>query len=91
MVGVDAQVRLVEERVEHLQPGLLVAIAVGAARRQDAREPQQPLRGDRRRGAVDRLVIVERIGGRSRQSPSAARPGAPASQYGTPSAAAISM
>ena len=33
-----------------------------AARVRGAAEPKQSLRGDRRGGAVDRLVVVERIG-----------------------------
>ena len=38
-------------------------------------EAQQPLRGNRRRGAVDRLVIVERIGRRDRPSRHVREPG----------------
>ena len=64
MTGVAAQVRtsIIHQCVEHAQSGLLVPCAIAAAGRNHPREPQQPLRSDGGRGAVDRLVLVERIG-----------------------------
>ncbi len=90
MAIVAAQVRagLVDERIEHAQSRLFVPVAVGAASGRHACQSQQPLCSDGGRRAVDRLMIVEWIGSAIPQSASAASPGAPVSQYGTPSAAA---
>ena len=65
MRGVGAQVRprRIGQRVEHAQASLHVARAVVAARLQVPAKSQQALRGDAGRGTVDRLVVVERIGG----------------------------
>ena len=67
----------------------MLAIARGG---QPPAEPQQSLAGDRRRGAVDRLVLVERIG-RPREVVAEVRqaPERPVSQYGTPSVGVCSM
>src|SRR5262245_13208063 len=63
MLRVGAEVRpgRIEQRVEDPQARLLVPRAGGAAVFQDESEPQQALRGDRRRRTVDRLDVVERI------------------------------
>ncbi len=90
MLRVAAQIRpgIIDQRVEHTQTGLFVSCAIAAAPADDVREAQQPLGGNRRCRAIDRFLIIERIGGRAAPISEAARPGAPVSQYGTPSAAA---
>jgi len=65
MIRIDAQIGFVEEGVEHGEAGLPVALGVGelAALGEDISEAQKALGGDRRSGAVDRLEVIERLGG----------------------------
>ena len=67
VLRIGAEVRLVEERVEHRESGLPVARALHrfAVGRKVAAEAQQPLRADRSGRAIDGFVVVEWIGGAS--------------------------
>src|SRR5208283_5536798 len=59
MLRIRAQIRLVEQRIQNGQPGLPVGLAAFA---EIMAEPQQSLRGNRRRRTIDGLKLVERLG-----------------------------
>ena len=62
MTGITAQIRLVKQSLQNRQAGLAIALSVTSSGLAPSSEPQQSLRGDCRRGTVDRFNVVGRIG-----------------------------
>ena len=86
MTGILREVRprRIDERRQHGEPGVRVARAIGTARVEQMSEPEQALRRDRRGRAVDRLVVVERIGGAAGPVAECGKTGGPGVPVGHP-------
>src|SRR6266540_848084 len=64
MVCAGAQVRIIKQRPNDLKSRVPVARPLLPAAAEHATQTEESLRGNCRRGTIDRLAIVERIGRR---------------------------